>query len=79
MHDHNVLLTLQGVKECVGRVRGAAVLAPMQGAPPTPLSALSGDIARKIRIFLFEVISFIFNVQCSTYTPGGGECGPGFT
>ena len=39
----------------MGRARGLAAPAPMRDVPPTPLSAQSGDTARKIEIFSFEV------------------------
>ena len=59
LRTQNVLFTFQElVEKCAGRARGLAVLAQMKDAPPTPLSALSGDIAR-YRILSFEVISYI--------------------
>ena len=45
------------------RARVLAVPGPIQDAPPTPLSALSGDTARKIEIFISKNFFYCFDVS----------------
>ena len=72
-------LDISGGGVC-GQGQGACCAGSNEGCPSyAPVCSEWGYCQENRNMYLFLKVYFYFLCQCSSYTPGGGECGPGFT